>query len=101
MGTKKTKAKKPTEGTVAPGDVRAAIREVMERDKLTAYDVWKLTGETEADRVPRTVVYEFIVHHPPRDASISTVERIAGALGIGLRFAVDRIDKPKRANAAA
>jgi hypothetical protein len=83
------------------GDVRKAVMAAMRRNKLTSYDVWKLTGKHEADRVPRTVVHEFVGTDEPRDASISTVERIAGALGIGLTVIVTDIDKPARANAAA
>lgn len=83
------------------GDVRKAILASMRRNKLTSYDVWKLTGVREVDRVPRTVVHEFVGTEDPRDASISTVERIAGALGIGLTVVVEDIDKPARANAAA
>jgi hypothetical protein len=101
MATKNKKPKKPTDGAIAPGDALAAIKAVMARDGLNAYDVWKLTGATECERVSRTVVYEFVVHDPPRDASIATVERIAGALGIGLRYDVPKIERPPRANAAA
>jgi hypothetical protein len=36
------------------GDVRKAVMAAMRRNKLTSYDVWKLTGKHEADRVPRT-----------------------------------------------
>lgn len=83
------------------GDVHKAVLASMRRNRLTSYDVWKLTGKAKADRVPRTVVHEFVVADEPRDASISTVERIAGALGIGLTVVVRDIEKPKRSNAAA
>ena len=89
------------EGTIAPGDVHAAVKDAMKRNGLGPYDVWKLTGAAKADRLPRTTVYEFVDHDPPRDAAISTVERIAAAVGLGLRVERRDIDRPKRANAAA